>query len=198
MYGLPNPRLRGGTIKRGPRDRRAPGLSPPARGNLSSTLLPNWTVGPIPACAGEPRRQIEAVRRARAYPRLRGGTTANARDRVVETGLFPPARGNQHDPCARIRGGGPIPACAGEPSLAAVSQRENRAYPRLRGGTRGQIRRRRACRGLSPPPARGNPPRQLPYRELSGPIPACAGEPDGRLSAAQGLGAYPRLRGGTS
>ena len=50
------------------------GLSPLARGNPKTGLMPMPSKRPIPACAGEPMPVTLAAPVNWAYPRLRGGT----------------------------------------------------------------------------------------------------------------------------
>ena len=71
----------------------------------------------------------------RAYPRSRGGTWGASCALCCGLGLPPPAGGN------RLRFGcgdckpGPIPARAGEPNAAKLTELAGKAYPRSRGGT---------------------------------------------------------------
>ena len=172
------------------------GLSPPARGNLVHRIAQALRNGPIPACAGEPVSKPCIHSAGRAYPRLRGGTSARWQARWRSTGLSPPARGNHL--LVRKLGvlPGPIPACAGEPGASRPGRPGWRAYPRLRGGTPPSSSRALRAWGLSPP-ARGNHGDGSRLCHGAGPIPACAGEPRSRHAAAGLAGAYPRLRGGT-
>ena len=110
------PRLRGGTRATSCPGRLLSGLSPPARGNqdqLGNVLADG---GPIPACAGEPPSTARAWYGRRAYPRLRGGTSAAVEPMSAERGLSPPARGNPGERLLHDHLRGPIPACAGEPT----------------------------------------------------------------------------------
>ena len=111
-------------------------------------------------------------------------------------GLSPLARGNPHPapPCPIPKGS--IPACAGEPQQSALSQRVERVYPRLRGGTRFQAVFEQQVRGLSPL-ARGNRVCCGDGAAAQGSIPACAGEPAPRSAVISCVRVYPRLRGGT-
>ncbi len=72
----------------------------------------------------------------RAYPRMRGGTKMDGAQMVDALGLSPHARGNPELTRQGFVAEGPIPACAGEPQTFAVSRSFDRAYPRMRGGTR--------------------------------------------------------------
>ena len=176
MFRRAYPRQRGGTWRR--------------------STMPPFLGGPIPASAGEPHLGSFGRNRRRAYPRQRGGTLWRLAWLFLNSGLSPPARGNQCLPVGSCSCNGPIPASAGEPIRARSWMRPGGAYPRQRGGTKDSPNDIRAGRGLSPP-ARGN--RGIAWRRTgpSGPIPASAGEPRHGPQADPGPGAYPRQRGGT-
>ncbi len=89
------PRVRGGTYPIADFDVRGPGLSPRARGNLRDILVQSRQRGPIPACAGEPRRAFVPLGHFWAYPRVRGGTFERANRNSIDPGLSPRARGNR-------------------------------------------------------------------------------------------------------
>ena len=129
------PRLRGGTAVTAAMPVYAWGLSPLARGNLGFVQIQTAGQGPIPACAGEPHTKGHLYQLRRAYPRLRGGTRRYSGTDVTYCGLSPLARGNHGCTTHSGVGGGPIPACAGEPQGLIPHHREAGAYPRLRGGT---------------------------------------------------------------
>ena len=96
-----------------------------------------------------------------------------------------------------LSGSGSIPACAGEP-LARWSRRERLGvYPRVCGGTRPALHRRRPTHGLSPR-VRGNLVGFDFGGDVAGSIPACAGEPCGCGCGCLRCGVYPRVCGGTS
>ena len=125
-----------------------------------------------------------------------GGTHHDFIMNAWAEGLSPRVRGN-HSPCPL----GPghtrsIPACAGEPCLAALQRRWRRVYPRVCGGTAADhyIGHRRA--GLSPR-VRGNhsPSQHRPSSPRS--IPACAGEPRSSGIRRRSRRVYPRVCGGT-
>ena len=137
-----------------------------------------------------------AGQRRGVYPRVRGGTDSQIPRRAEPRGLSPRARGN---PNRGMYGGpnpGSIPACAGEPEVLTLAPDRRAVYPRVRGGTRQNLRRRLSANGLSPR-ARGNPARARPPMPLCGSIPACAGEPHGRIVEFTIGKVYPRVRGGT-
>ena len=190
------PRVCGGTIP-GPRPNFSIcGLSPRVRGNLMPVVEVKQDVGSIPACAGEPGSFVQSIRSSRVYPRVCGGTTI--RDFMVTNlpGLSPRVRGNLPLRPVRLWPGGSIPACAGEPHLRDGVFGTRRVYPRVCGGTAFTSRSRDDMAGLSPR-VRGNPSVTPNSGALSGSIPACAGEPRYRLSAAGRRRVYPRVCGGT-
>ncbi len=154
------PRSRGGTHSLAINRRCALGLSPLARGNHRRAWPKKPAYGPIPACAGEPQVLSLSVWASSAYPRLRGGTRRRLQQQHQRTGLSPLARGNHGFVHTDARGHGPIPACAGEPQAAGAAAALGGAYPRLRGGTRGQVNTVALWHGLSPL-ARGNRRRAL-------------------------------------
>ena len=191
------PRLRGATWVASCVPVCSGGLSPLARGNQASGRLSARFRGPIPACAGQPAAFTSAPCPPRAYPRLRGATPYRRHTKRVSLGLSPLARGN----LGRVRKwryrGGPIPACAGQPSACVGMTRTWWAYPRLRGATGSAGLRTSRMGGLSPL-ARGN--RSCSHLALLfvRPIPACAGQPGSYHVSFWQMWAYPRLRGATA
>ena len=170
------PRSRRGTKEKMRQLCQVQGLSPLAQGNPCVWAGNRRAVGPIPARAGEPVMPTRRVRRIRAYPRSRRGTTICSTIRVLLMGLSPLAQGNRpYRPNSPSRHG-PIPARAGEPKRPCWSAIHTTAYPRSRRGTR----RWKGCddktKGLSPL-AQGNPPELEQALGATGPIPARAGEP---------------------
>ena len=93
------PRLRGGTVFAGSGASLPRGLSPLARGNPWLVLFVPVGLGPIPACAGEPKANGHRRNPKGAYPRLRGGTSHVIASQICNTGLSPLARGNQLHAC---------------------------------------------------------------------------------------------------
>ena len=170
------PRVCGGTIAH--RDVRfgVQGLSPRVRGNPACPARPPTAWGSIPACAGEPGWSGPRGTGARVYPRVCGGTGH------AEVGPAHP--------------GGSIPACAGEPASVAARRATDRVYPRVCGGTRDVSAEEHLTQGLSPR-VRGNRSITHDLREISGSIPACAGEPAPAGAGASAGRVYPRVCGGT-
>ena len=129
------PRLRGATGTPAAHAKAHRGLSPLARGNRCCVRRSFHSLGPIPACAGQPGAQVPPGQPHGAYPRLRGATAAFAHLPVVAAGLSPLARGNRFhrlNTCGPER---PIPACAGQPTWSRRIATPCWAYPRLRGAT---------------------------------------------------------------
>ena len=153
--------------------------------------------GPIPAQAGEPRRDAREARRPRAYPRAGGGTPFLELEHVPHGGLSPRRRGNRRRIVWDRDRTGPIPAQAGEPGASQSSSTARRAYPRAGGGTRLACSASSGWPGLSPR-RRGNLPAWSLRRDTCGPIPAQAGEPCTRRSSSACTRAYPRAGGGTT
>ena len=175
----------------------AGGLSPRVRGNLNGVPTEMEGKGPIPACAGESAIRRAAGRRGRAYPRVCGGIEGNALDALAEAGLSPRVRGNRQYARPGLRWTGPIPACAGESLSTLPGVASAGAYPRVCGGIVTRARRASVTRGLSPR-VRGNHGAGEWWGDVSGPIPACAGESKSGAMPWPAGGAYPRVCGGIS
>ena len=190
------PRVCGGTSARRSGARGVTGLSPRVRGNQSSVCATTWTIGSIPACAGEPNRVRGAIRGAWVYPRVCGGTFKHLAGMVEVAGLSPRVRGNPMAKAGRKMRLGSIPACAGEPPRGSPRLAAAGVYPRVCGGTSGAARPTCCSAGLSPR-VRGNRPRRGRRRDGAGSIPACAGEPGRRADAEDLDRVYPRVCGGT-
>jgi hypothetical protein len=112
------PRSRGGTLAGMSKRSARTGLSPLARGNHYMLDSDDCIKGPIPARAGEPRLANLDAKRAGAYPRSRGGTSATDSSTNLQWGLSPLARGNRRAQPLPYTSQGPIPARAGEPLLS--------------------------------------------------------------------------------
>ena len=151
------PRVCGATGQNVLPDYEEQGLSPRVRGNLHRVCRVGASLGPIPACAGQPTRNIMDVAVFRAYPRVCGATAVRPGPRESQGGLSPRVRGNRPKRIARLRRAGPIPACAGQPAPRLPRWRVARAYPRVCGATYTQHHGRSSFSGLSPR-VRGNRP----------------------------------------
>ena len=118
--GMPGvyPRLCGGTGRPQHPGRGGMGLSPLVRGNLMWCFAISSLLRSIPACAGEPRAVVDAVRPFGVYPRLCGGTRHLRAPQLLAAGLSPLVRGNRNLEWIGTPKWGSIPACAGEPGYA--------------------------------------------------------------------------------
>ena len=173
------------------------GLSPRVRGNPPGQASRRGKPRSIPACAGEPNAMTATISVSPVYPRVCGGTSVFCCKSCDEMGLSPRVRGNpEKDWCEEGRWGS-IPACAGEPRHAGPAPVTIWVYPRVCGGTGGQLRHHPDSGGLSPR-VRGNPEGGPGAGRAGGSIPACAGEPRGRPPAPPEPEVYPRVCGGTS
>ena len=129
-----HPRWRGGNRPWRRSGRGMPGPSPLARGKLTPPEPPTERPGPIPAGAGETRRPGRAASGSGAHPRWRGGNVLPAPAKRVCRGPSPLARGKLDGGEVLVRGGGPIPAGAGETRPPDWPVRCTGAHPRWRGG----------------------------------------------------------------
>ena len=126
-----------------------------------------------------------------------GGTDVGFRHVNILLGLSPRVRGNRRAAPARGRSRRSIPACAGEPRHVNTCSHLLEVYPRVCGGTPGDVVVIDEAAGLSPR-VRGNPPVRLSARLSGRSIPACAGEPRIGYTADEAWEVYPRVCGGTS
>ena len=173
-----SPRVRGNRL---PAGRHRPGSRsiPRVRGNrLRVGSIPAYPRS-IPACAGEPTEHLIHTFLVKVYPRVCGGTWSSGQMKKPRVGLSPRVRGNRFIALRRPHGNRSIPACAGEPPVAAGQGGAQGVYPRVCGGTRRPESGGVQLQGLSPR-VRGNrcPHRLIKIRTRS--IPACAGEPSFR------------------
>ena len=190
------PRVCGGTVSESDPAFYGCGLSPRVRGNPVGRPSRQPRHGSIPACAGEPCHRRPRHLEHWVYPRVCGGTSVVSLGRWNSRGLSPRVRGNQYFRCNDDTIDGSIPACAGEPRNSAVRAIVHKVYPRVCGGTSSLPSHEMTPGGLSPR-VRGNRSASVEALEITGSIPACAGEPSTTLLTAHGLLVYPRVCGGT-
>ena len=176
---------------------QAAGLSPRVRGNPRGPGNATPAMRSIPACAGEPDDYVSSKRQCGVYPRVCGGTHPSCRCTGRACGLSPRVRGNPFCRRGWMAKSGSIPACAGEPRLAAAAIPAASVYPRVCGGTQPASIVCGKVPGLSPR-VRGNLPAGYGLRTRRGSIPACAGEPAADYAAACAREVYPRVCGGTT
>ena len=126
-----------------------------------------------------------------------GGTSKTGAARVVIYGLSPRGRGNPMAEVNQVETERSIPAWAGEPSTQDHTQRPDRVYPRVGGGTQRSLVYAQCRNGLSPR-GRGNPHHRRFYGAMLRSIPAWAGEPCLAIISRYVIPVYPRVGGGTS
>ena len=190
------PRVCGGTTTLNGTNSVYRGLSPRVRGNRHPPVVVTRRAGSIPACAGEPEDGLALTASSRVYPRVCGGTAAQAGAHCPDEGLSPRVRGNHAEQGHISRAKRSIPACAGEPRDAADGRGRRTVYPRVCGGTGSPPWSLLFTGGLSPR-VRGNPGRRMAAAGGRGSIPACAGEPGPAVVSVAVRSVYPRVCGGT-
>mgnify|MGYP007066784724 CR=1 FL=1 len=173
------------------------GLSPRVRGNRIQKFDCRFVRGPIPACAGQPLKVGTFISIIRAYPRVCGATRWIHPEYLIAQGLSPRVRGNLPKVHKPASGRGPIPACAGQPLPESSQGHPAWAYPRVCGATACGLSFSFFLAGLSPR-VRGNRDAAKVNIRASGPIPACAGQPEQQRFQAFFAWAYPRVCGATS
>ena len=109
------PRVCGGTPRQSYALHIPAGLSPRVRGNLDRRNRCTIRYGSIPACAGEPYRNLAFGVLKPVYPRVCGGTYPIYPAASTMNGLSPRVRGNPSRTAGGSKTGRSIPACAGEP-----------------------------------------------------------------------------------
>ena len=195
LFGV-YPRVCGGTPRHTSAMATASGLSPRVRGNRQRTRNVTIFARSIPACAGEPPAPACWAGTRRVYPRVCGGTGRGGTVERETNGLSPRVRGNLMQVGGYFLPVRSIPACAGEPQLAARVNPAPAVYPRVCGGTPPYRTTGRQANGLSPR-VRGNLLQPLHQVSISGSIPACAGEPACGVIVPVLVKVYPRVCGGT-
>ena len=129
------PRLRGGSLTHNLRQSRKRGLSPPTRGIRRFPCLDNAPKRSIPAYAGDPIPNREAITLLTVYPRLRGGSGCGCGSQRSRGGLSPPTRGIRLLLWGQTMPTRSIPAYAGDPGCRLYPRDNHTVYPRLRGGS---------------------------------------------------------------
>ena len=190
------PRVCGGTDLTSSRCAPIIGLSPRVRGNRVAVGGGLSHRRSIPACAGEPGGRPQGSSWRRVYPRVCGGTYPHIMITHDLPGLSPRVRGNRHSGVTIAGWYGSIPACAGEPGEANLTNRGLKVYPRVCGGTDGTTPTNPREYGLSPR-VRGNRFAGSPGLCHERSIPACAGEPTASGVQSTPARVYPRVCGGT-
>ena len=112
-------------------------------------------------------------------------------------GRSPRVRGSRSHVADHDPGSGSIPACAGEPSTTNTVPSVIRVDPRVCGGAKATVNSSSVCAGRSPR-VRGSLPGTIEVRDVSGSIPACAGEPRRPLRRSSMPWVDPRVCGGAT
>ena len=110
------------------------------------------------------------------YPRPCGGADPSHLLALAPRGLSPPVRGSRWLNDSKPRSAWSIPARAGEPLITDDNVYPGRVYPRPCGGAMQIGGMDYQTSGLSPP-VRGSPRSVIGIGQLTGSIPARAGEP---------------------
>ncbi|SQH39275.1 Domain of uncharacterised function (DUF2825) [Salmonella enterica] len=132
------------------------GLSPLARGTLSSTSPTQEMSRFIPAGAGNTCSSVSGSPEIAVYPRWRGEHIMTVTRILKIGGLSPLARGTREAFADSRRGARFIPAGAGNTLFTPVMMGGGPVYPRWRGEHGGSKRLSETADGLSPL-ARGTP-----------------------------------------
>ena len=150
------PRVCGGTNRLSGRYPHVHGLSPRVRGNHRNSVQSVVIAGSIPACAGEPFRQLPCRHSTPVYPRVCGepDTDVSQRPRVR---VYPRVCGGTRADGRIAASSWVYPRGAGEPYRRRNPAVAPTVYPRVCGGTPDPQHERRCCDGLSPR-VRGNLP----------------------------------------
>ena len=125
-----------------------------------------------------------------------GGTAARRAGNTTTEGLSPRGRGNRRAERRHRADHRSIPAWAGEPRRPPSGSSPPPVYPRVGGGTNGEVGAGRRILGLSPR-GRGNLHHRCSWGTSFGSIPAWAGEPASLPAICPRWWVYPRVGGGT-
>ena len=109
------------------------GSSPLARGTLWMLERAGFTIGLIPARAGNTTTPLGLGSSARAHPRSRGEHTVKTKKKEVRAGSSPLARGTHFWVYFEVCSKGLIPARAGNTQSEISASTFSRAHPRSRG-----------------------------------------------------------------
>ncbi len=150
------------------------GSSPLARGTPAMWVDETFSLGLIPARAGNTSQQKPTRNRRGAHPRSRGEHPAKTAVAEPDPGSSPLARGTREGFSCEALEVGLIPARAGNTQSTGMSHRGRWAHPRSRGEHLAGRWRRRARSGSSPL-ARGTPSGAVGGGYGDGLIPARAG-----------------------
>ena len=164
-------------------------------GNRDFRIIARRCQGSIPAWAGETQRRGCSTIGLEVYPRVGGGNKQERFILQIRSGLSPRGRGKPRRTAQRAVIRRSIPAWAGETVFTHPHGVVMTVYPRVGGGNSETTGTRKQERGLSPR-GRGKPPPPMPPTDLSGSIPAWAGETLSLVSQEAESRVYPRVGGG--
>ena len=169
-----HPRMCGEHVTPNPFANAVLGSSPHVRGTLPHSRGRTEHHGIIPACAGNTSLVRLFLSSMRDHPRMCGEHRSTVRQFLGHKGSSPHVRGTHLDPDQARQGQGIIPACAGNTPVYAASVFEVWDHPRMC-GEHHSTRKPRQMAGGSSPHVRGTHLRLMQHIDLSGIIPACAG-----------------------
>ena len=155
----------------------AAGSSPRVRGRLGVLPDVRGVVGLIPACAGQTVLGGSVQLFHRAHPRVCGADHSGFVEREDVDGSSPRVRGRHTAIMLDPRRFGLIPACAGQTSATYGVTLPKRAHPRVCGADHSAPPTGRHCPGSSPR-VRGRQTNHERLPNVTGLIPACAGQTD--------------------
>ncbi len=190
-----HPRASGGASHGGAGNKHLLGPSPRERGSLSGSREDEPLVGSIPARAGEPKFSQLTGASLEVHPRASGGASPGSSTTRNVKGPSPRERGSRQADRTAGRGGGSIPARAGEPSSRSQTPGHSRVHPRASGGAIFSESPIFAPAGPSPR-ERGSLLRQPERKMVRRSIPARAGEPRIVQKSARECRVHPRASGG--
>ena len=150
------------------------GSSPRVRGTPKKGKFFSFSVGIIPACAGNTTRPCAAGAHMRDHPRVCGEHHGALWVSRLCRGSSPRVRGTRLLEPFRFPSPGIIPACAGNTGVYGENLFANRDHPRVCGEHLAVSSIDCLLRGSSPR-VRGTHKADVPYRIIQGIIPACAG-----------------------
>ena len=170
------------------------GLSPRVRGIPTNPSPLSETGRSIPACTGNPARQLRTWWTLRVYPRVYGESRTTTNGFTTSAGLSPRVRGIPFAEEPRPRTVRSIPACTGNPYEPKPFVRDWEVYPRVYGESAATPMIPYLKAGLSPR-VRGIPGDGGGRRQHPGSIPACTGNPNPNEPAKNWAQVYPRVYG---
>ena len=189
-----HPRSRGEYFSRAFITIREPGSSPLSRGILWPVSVVVDLERIIPALAGNTPAARPSPPPRQDHPRSRGEYSHRAPGTGAQVGSSPLSRGIRYTLKPGMRGGGIIPALAGNTRTCSPRSPERPDHPRSRGEYAPNHRQRGTATGSSPL-SRGIPKsfgRGSTYKRI---IPALAGNTQGRNRRTNNSKDHPRSRG---